>query len=219
VGNAAFIYKEKGEPDKGISMLRDAIVAYPDRTEPYLHLSGLYEAMEKYEEGLKVLIDIEKRIPENPAIQFRMGVLYDKMGNKEASIGRLKKTLALTPDDAQALNYLGYTYAEMGINLDEAEKYLTRAISLKPGDGFILDSLGWVYYRQKRYDEAVKNLERSLTLITDDPTVMGHLADAYAAKREWKKALNLYRKILKQEPERKDVAEKIKKIKAESGEK
>jgi tetratricopeptide (TPR) repeat protein len=107
----------------------------------------------------------------------------------------------------------------MGINLEEAEKYLTRAIALKPGDGFILDSLGWVYYKLKRYDEAVKHLEQSMELIEDDPTVMGHLADAYAAKRDWRKALNLYRQILKQEPERKDVAEKIKKIKAEIGDK
>jgi tetratricopeptide (TPR) repeat protein len=207
------VKRKRGSP------FREAIAAQPDRIDPYLHLSGLYEAMERYDDGLNVLMEIEKRSPAVPAIQFRMGILYDKMGKKEESIERLKKTLVLAPDDAQALNYLGYTYAEMGINLEEAEKYLTRAITLKPGDGFILDSLGWVYYKLKRYDEAVKNLEQSLELIEDDPTVMGHLADAYAAKRDWRKALNLYRQILKQEPERKDVAEKIKKIKAEIGDK
>jgi tetratricopeptide (TPR) repeat protein len=148
-----------------------------------------------------------------------MGILYDKTGNKEASIERLKKTLALAPDDAQALNYLGYTYAEMGINLEEAEKYLTKAVSLKPDEGFILDSLGWVYYKLKRYDEAIKQLERALELINDDTTVMGHLADAYFARHDWRKALNLYRQILKQEPGRKDLTEKIKKIKAETGDK
>jgi tetratricopeptide (TPR) repeat protein len=175
--------------------------------------------MERYADGLKVLLDIEKRFPAEATLQFRIGVLYDKMGNKGASIERLKKTLSLAPDDAQALNYLGYTYAEMGINLEEAEKYLIKAVSLKPDEGFIIDSLGWVYFKMKRYDEAVRQLERALALVVDDVTVMEHLADAYSAKHDLRKALNLYRKILKMEPDKKDVAEKIKKIKAETGEK
>ena len=219
LGHMAFDYKDKGEPEKGIAILKEAITAQPDQIDPYLQLAGLYEAMERYSDGLNILLNNEKRFPANAAIQFRMGILYDKLGKKEASIERMKKTLALTPDDAQALNYLGYTYAEMGIKLEEAEKYLNKAVSLKPGEGFIIDSLGWVYYKMKRYDDAVKQLERAMELITDDTTVMGHLADAYLARHDWNKALNLYRRILKQEPERKDLADKIKKIKAEIGEK
>ncbi|HTP64119.1 MAG TPA: tetratricopeptide repeat protein [Geobacteraceae bacterium] len=219
LGHMAFDYKDKGEPGKGIDLLKAAIAAQPDRIDPYLHLAGLYEAMERYGDGLKVLLDIEKRFPADAALQFRIGILYDKMGNKDASIEHMKKTLALAPDDAQALNYLGYTYAEMGTNLEEAEKYLTKAVSLKPDEGFIIDSLGWVYFKLKRYDDAVKQLEKAVSLLSDDTTVMGHLADAYAAKHEWNKALKIYRQILKQEPERKDIAEKIKKIKAETGEK
>jgi tetratricopeptide (TPR) repeat protein len=127
--------------------------------------------------------------------------------------------IELAPEDAQALNYLGYTYAEMGVNLDEALQYLQKAISLRPDDGFILDSLGWVYYKMKNYDEAILYLERAHNLIDDDATVMGHLADAYYAARDYRKAPPLYRQALKMEPERKDIAEKIKKIKAEIGEK
>jgi Flp pilus assembly protein TadD len=166
-----------------------------------------------------VLKDIEKRIPADARIQFRIAILYDKMGNKEATIDRLKRTIALAPDDAQALNYLGYTYAELGINLEEARQYLIKAITLKPDDGFILDSLGWVYYKMKRYDEAINHLERALELVDEDMTIMGHLADAYYARRDLRKALNLYRQILKLEPERKDIADKIKKIRAEIGDK
>jgi tetratricopeptide (TPR) repeat protein len=164
-------------------------------------------------------MEIEKRFPADPRIHFHIGMLYDKMGNKEASIERLKKTIALAPDDAQALNYLGYTYAELGINLEEARQYLLKAIALKPDDGFILDSLGWVYYKMKRYDDAISQLERSLELVEEDTTIMGHLADAYYGKRDLRKALNLYRQILKIDPDRKDVADKIKKIRAEIGDK
>jgi tetratricopeptide (TPR) repeat protein len=219
LGHLAFDYKDKGEPEKGIAILRDAVNAHPESIDPYLHLAGLYESMERYEEGLKVLLSIEKKFPADAALQFNIGVIYDKMGNKAASIERLKKTIALAPDDAQALNYLGYTYAEMGVNLEEAEKYLIKAVSLKPDEGFIIDSLGWVHFKMKRYNEAIRELKHALVLVVDDATVMEHLADAYAANHEWHKALELYRKILKAEPDKKSVAEKIQKIKVETGEK
>jgi tetratricopeptide (TPR) repeat protein len=143
-------------------------------------------------------------------------VFYDKLGKRDESIARMKRVLRQTPDDPQALNYLGYTYAEMGTNLDEALQYLKKAVALKPGDGAILDSLGWVYFKQKRYEDAVITLEKAHQLVNDDPTIMEHLADAHAARRDIKKALPLYRQILKLEPGRRDIAEKIRKIKAES---
>ena len=133
-------------------------------------------------------------------------------------IPEMKKVLALAPDDPQALNYLAYTYAEAGTNLDEALQYAKKAASLRPNDGFILDTLGWVYFKLQRYDEAVKYLEQS-TEIIDDTTILAHLAEVYTAKRELRKALNTYRKIQKLEPDRKDVADKIKRLKAEIGEK
>ena len=86
-------------------------------------------------------------------------------------------------------------------------------------DGFILDSLGWVYYKMKRYDQAVYQLERAVQLVDEDATVLGHLADAYFANREYRKALSRYRRVLQLEPDRQDIAEKIKKILAETGEK
>ena len=131
----------------------------------------------------------------------------------------MKEVLALTPDDPQALNYLGYSYAEMGTNLDEALKYLKKAVSLRPDDGFIQDSLGWVYYKLKHYENAILHLERAMELVDNDATVIEHLADAYFAKHDYRSALLLYRKALKLDPDRKSLAEKIVKSKAESGDK
>jgi Flp pilus assembly protein TadD len=130
----------------------------------------------------------------------------------------MKQVLAVTPDDAQALNYLGYTYAEMGVNLEEALSLLKRGVALKPDDGFILDSLGWAYYKLKRYGEAVNQLERAVKLTERDQTVIGHLIDAYCASHAYKKALPLLKSLQKLEPERTDLAEKIKHCRQESGE-
>ena len=219
LGHIAYLYLDEGEGDKGVALLKEAIAANSSKFDIYLHLAGVYEGQKRFREALDTLIAIEGNFPNDPRIHFRIGILYDKLGERDKLIERMKKTLAMTPDDPQALNYLGYTYVEMGINLDEALALLKKAVSLRPNDGFILDSLGWAYYKLKRYRDAVSELERAAEIVTDDPTIKDHLADAYLAIHDFKNAIRLYRQVLQMEPDRKDIIEKIKKAKAESGEK
>ena len=91
----------------------------------------------------------------------------------------LKKALKLYPDQPHVLNYLGYSWIDQGINLDEGMRMIRRAVEQRPDDGYIVDSLGWAYFRLGNYDEAVKNLERAVELKPDDPTINDHLGDAY----------------------------------------
>ena len=77
------------------------------------------------------------------------------------------------------LNYLGYSWIDQGINLDEGMRMIRRAVEQRPDDGYIVDSLGWAYYRIGNYDEAVKQLERAVELKPEDPTINDHLGDAY----------------------------------------
>ena len=219
LGHRAYLYKEQGEAAKGVALLTEEIKLNPGNIELYLHLAGLHEALEHYRDGIAVLTAMDAKLQADPRVSFRLGILYDKAGDKERSVAMMKRVLEATPDDAQALNYLGYTYAEMGVHLDEALTYLKKAVALKPDDGFILDSLGWVYYKLKRYGEAVQQLERAAELSEGDATVIGHLADAYCANHAHKKAIPLYRKLQKLEPERTDLADLIKHCRQESGEK
>ena len=87
--------------------------------------------------------------------------------------------LEIVPDQPLVLNYLGYSWVDRGIHLDEAFKMLRRAVALRPEDGYIVDSLGWAHFRLGEYDEAVKELERAVTLKPSDPTINDHLGDAY----------------------------------------
>jgi tetratricopeptide (TPR) repeat protein len=217
IGHIAFILKEQGKDDQAIEILKSAIAANPAQIELYLNLSALYEAAEKPEAGLAYLLEAEKTFANEPRFHFRLGVLYDKLGRKQESIERMKKVISLNPKDVQALNFLGYTYAELGINLDEALRYIRQAVELRPNDGFILDSLGWVYYKMKKYDEAVRCLEEAANLVEDDTTITEHLGDAYLARRDFKKALKAYKKALENEPGRKELLDKIRRIKAEHG--
>ncbi|MGH7877939.1 MAG: tetratricopeptide repeat protein, partial [Candidatus Binataceae bacterium] len=99
---------------------------------------------------------------------------------KELGVAEMRQAIALNPKNAAALNYLGYTYAESGARLDEAEKLVKRALALEPEDGFYIDSLGWVYYQKGDYRKAVEELERAVNLTGSDPTITEHLGDAYA---------------------------------------
>ena len=219
IGHIAFILKEKGKPEQAVVTLKTALAENPRNLELYMNLSSLYEALEKPEDGLALLFEAEKLFPDESRLQFRLGVLYDKRGNRPESIERMKKVIALNPKDAQALNFLGYTYAEMGINLDEALNYLKQAVKIRPNDGFILDSLGWVYFKLKKYDESVKYLEEAVALVIDDATISEHLGDVYAARKEFRKALKMYKKSIELDPERKEMVEKYRRFKVEHTEK
>ena len=115
----------------------------------------------------------------------------------------MRKSLDLQPEQAHVLNYLGYSWIDQGINLDEGMKMIKRAVDQRPDDGYIVDSLGWAHYRIGNYEDAVKNLERAIDLKPEDPTINDHLGDAYwrvgrtlEAKFQWAHARDL-----KPEPE------------------
>lgn len=219
VSHIALILKEQGKTEAAITALKEVIDSNPDNLEPYLNLSTLYESIDRPQAGLDILLENEKLFQKEPRLHFRIGVLMDKLGKRDESISRMKQVLLLDPNDAQALNYLGYSYAEMGIHLEEALKYIKQAVAIRPRDAFILDSLGWTYFKLKRYDDAISTLEEAISLVDDDSTIVEHLGDVLVAKRSVKKALKQYQRALELAPERKELIEKIQKLKGEQGEK
>ena len=143
-------------------------------------------------------------------IYFRLAVIYDKKQDRDESIAYIKKVLELDPDNPDAQNFLGYTYAEQGINLDEAEHLIRAALQAKPNSGQIIDSLGWVYYKKGQFDKAVVELERAHRLMPQDSTVTEHLADAYHRQKRYREALRLYRRALELEnPNSSELHKKI----------
>jgi len=108
----------------------------------------------------------------------------------------MQRVLELEPEHAEALNFIGYIWADKNINLNKALQYILKAVELKPEDGYIIDSLGWVYYRLKEYNKAVKWLKRSIELKPDDPNIYDHLGDAYRAIGQNEDALKAYKSAL-----------------------
>ena len=107
------------------------------------------------------------------------GICYERSKQWPKAEADLKKALELFPDQPHVLNYLGYSWIDQGVNLDQGMEMIKKAVAQRPDDGYIVDSLGWAYYRLGNYEEATKELERAIGLKPEDPTINDHLGDAY----------------------------------------
>lgn len=143
--------------------------------------------------------------PEEIDLQFQLGSVYERAGDRKAAEAAFKKILETRPDHAPTLNYLGYMWAESGVNLEQAHEMLTRAVGQEPNNGAYVDSLGWVYFRLGKLDLAEKYLTDATKLIPRDATVHEHLGDVLAARGNLDEALESYRTALDLDPESKDV--------------
>jgi len=199
---------DMGNFDQAESLLTEAIER---GTEPlsrlYILLASLYQKKGETEEARKIYKQALGQFPNDHQLYFEYGMFLDKTGEHDQAMKIMEKVLELNPDDPYALNYIAYTWVERGINLDKAQKYLLDAVGQLPDDGFVRDSLGWLYFRQGAYKKAVQELEKAHELEKEDPTILEHLADAYgkvgkvsAAAECYKKAMELY-----QEEDRKEA--------------
>lgn len=123
------------------------------------------------------------------------------------------QALALEPDQPDVLNYLGYSWVEKGVNIDRARTMIEKALARRPTDGFIVDSLGWVYFRTGLYDKAVAEMERAIELAPEDATVNSHLGDVLAAVGRWDEARFQWQRALVFNPEPDLKAELQRKLK------
>jgi predicted Zn-dependent protease len=143
--------------------------------------------------------------PEDTDLQFQLGSLYERAGDRKTAEKAFLALLEKNPDHAPTLNYLGYMWAEGSVNLDKAQEMLTRAVGQEPNNGAYVDSLGWVYFRLGKLDLAEKYLTDATRLLPRDATVHEHLGDVLAARGDRQRALQSYRTALDLDPEAKDV--------------
>jgi tetratricopeptide (TPR) repeat protein len=124
-------------------------------------------------------IDTLKPTDKNWMLFYFRGICYERSKQWQSAEADFKHALELSPEQPHVLNYLGYSWIDQGVNLDDGMKMIRRAVEQRPDDGYIVDSLGWAYFRIHNYDEAVKQLERAVELKPEDPTINDHLGDAY----------------------------------------
>jgi tetratricopeptide (TPR) repeat protein len=197
----------QGKKDEAVRHLEAAIKEDPEDLEALTALGGVYRgrkdfarAAEIYERAVALIKTPERH---HWSVFYSRGIAYERTKRWPQAEADFKKALELIPETmnqnrALVLNYLGYSWVDQGVNLDEAFTMLKRAVELKPRDGYIIDSLGWAYYRLGRYEEAVRELERAIELRPADPVINDHLGDAYwkvgrrlEARFQWNHARDL----------------------------
>lgn len=171
---------ELGKTDEAAGDLKKMFDGKTDRAT-YVALADVYEKGRKFDEMAKALDSAEKLSTtddEKIAVWFMRGAMYERQNRVDKAEVEFRKVLKADPDNAGAMNYIGYMLADRNQRLPEALNIILQALEREPGNGAYLDSVGWAYYKLGRYEEAEKSLRRAVDKTPHDPTVHDHLAEA-----------------------------------------
>jgi tetratricopeptide (TPR) repeat protein len=171
---------ELGKVDEAAADLKKMFDGKSDRTT-YVSLADVYEKGRKFDDMAKALDSAEKLSEtddDKSGVWFMRGAMYEHMNRVDKAEVEFRKVLKVDPDNAGAMNYIGYMLADRDLRLEESLNLILQALEREPGNGAYLDSLGWAYYKLGRYEEAEKSLRRAVDKTPRDPTVHDHLAEA-----------------------------------------
>jgi len=185
-----------GDISSSVKTIETAIKEKDDVPQFYTFYASLLDELTEYDKAIKMLTSAVEKFPEHSQMRYFLGSMWDRKGDKNASLFHMKKVIELEEDHVQALNFIAYTYAEDGINLDEAERMAFKALEKSPDDGYILDTVGWVKYKKGQYAEAIKYLEEAHRIAEKESLIAEHLGDAYFRYDLIDKAKKMYLKAV-----------------------
>jgi tetratricopeptide (TPR) repeat protein len=189
--------------EQAIKILKDVTAEDPKDIEAIMALGNIERGRKKFADcstTYSKAIDVMPGVTDKNTwvTYYYRGICEERSKQWSKAEADMRKALDLQPEQPHVLNYLGYSWIDQGINLDEGMKMIKRAVDQRPDDGYIVDSLGWAFFRIGNFEDAVKNLERAIDLKPEDPTINDHLGDAYwrvgrtlEAKFQWAHARDL----------------------------
>ncbi len=181
---------------------KEVLASSGEDIQTLIAYGNMLRGRERYDEAselyTRAINELDKPAQVDWSLYYSRGITYERTKQWPKAEADFHKALELHPDQPLVLNYLGYSWVDMGMNLEPALEMIRKAVELRPNDGYIVDSLGWAYYRLARYEEAVVELERAVTLMASDPIINDHLGDAYwkvgrvlEAQFQWRHARDL----------------------------
>jgi len=196
----ANVLSESGKFDQAVSELKTLLDGKSDR-EIHLSLAQVYEKQKNFAEVEKSIDAAEKLSEskeEKESIYFTRGAMLEKQKRFDGAEREFRKVIEVNPNNASALNYLGYMFADRNMKLTEAHQLITKALELDPNNGAYLDSLGWVLFRMDKLADAEKNLKLAIERTGKDPTVYDHLGDVQFKQGKVKEAIAQWQQSLKE---------------------
>ncbi len=220
----ASVLADSGDAKQGAAILRALLKNDADDREILLALAQVLEKGKLWAEAREA---VEKALgyaqsnEQKRSVHFTYGSLLERQKLYDEAEKHFRAVLEIDPEDASALNYLGYMLADRNVRLDEAYQLIRKAVDLEPDNGAYLDSLGWVYYRQNKLEEAEEYLKRALAKVPRDPTVHDHLGDVYLkagkvrlAQEQWQRSLREWESSAKSDLDPAEIAKIRKKLDA-----
>jgi tetratricopeptide (TPR) repeat protein len=169
--------RQTGRADEAVSLLQEYVRKQADRPESYIALAQLYSDTKRGSDALKTLQDAQSKFPDDTNIGFELGAVFDKQKRFADAESAFRQVLLKEPDNAPALNYIGYMLAERGERLTESVDLLKKALAIEPENGSYLDSLGWAYYKSEKLDLAADNLRRAAEQLKANSVIQDHYGD------------------------------------------
>jgi tetratricopeptide (TPR) repeat protein len=213
---------DMGKGDAGLQQVKALLKGTPDDREIYVTLAQMYSRLRRWpeaEEALDKAEQLSSKPDEKEYMYFLRGSTYERQKKYEQAEEMFRKVLVGDPQNATALNYLGYMLADRGTKLEEALNFIRKAVDLEPANGAYLDSLGWAYFKLGKYEMAEDNLIKASQHIGTDPTVQDHLGDLYQktgrlklAAAHWERALAEWNKTVAADVDPADLAKVQKKL-------
>ena len=209
---AADFMQRAGRRPEAIDLLENIAKKYHD-VESLIQIGDIYKHDKEFRKAIRAYNSASRKLGHDIPkkywhLLYSRGTCYERIGEWNKAEKDLQAALRYQPNNPYILNYLGYSWADQGKNLDASLEMIRQAADILPQDGYIADSLGWVLFRLNKYEEAIKHLEKAVELLPYDSTINDHLGDAYwkvgriqEAKFQWKRALN--------HSEDKDLSEKV----------
>lgn len=199
--SVAELMEKNGDAVGAAAYLEDIYAKHKDLST-LIQVGDVWRRADKHEQAIKVydraVSALGGKVPaEYWNLLYARGMSYERYGNVNRAEDDLLKAIEYQPNHPYLLNYLGYTWADQGKNMKGAMELVEKASALRPDDGYIIDSLGWIHFKNGDYKSAVTELERAVELLPQDPTINDHLGDAYwhvgrkqEARFQWQRASN-----------------------------
>ncbi len=169
--------------------------------------------MKRSRQAERYLLRAEQLDPDDRRTLLELAKLYEQQERFDEALKRITHLYEKDTEDASLINFYGYILAEKGENLDMAEELLNKALQKQPDNGYFLDSLGWIRFKRGDYEGALKILADAIEDVGDDPVIWEHLGDTYEKLELLKKALEAYEKSFSIDPDRKDIGNKLRRLK------
>ncbi|MBI4055188.1 MAG: tetratricopeptide repeat protein [Elusimicrobia bacterium] len=211
----SYYQTQQGKIEEAVGTLKEARRLWPQDAEIAYFLSLGYEDLGRYDPAIQILEEVLQARPEEKLLRFQLGALYEKAGDVPKMEKHFRTYLSRYPEDASALNYLGYSLVDRDMKLQQAQELLQKALKIDPDNGAYLDSWGWLLFKKGEPQKALEPLERALKKVPQDPVISEHLGEVYLALKESRQAWLAFRRALPGHSDQSSIRKRLARIESQ----